>query len=51
MDNPMTSADYRRECNGDNPSIADVSKFASGQDVRSYGSSPSSPATPGKVGA
>ena len=51
MGNPSTSAEYSRDCNGDNPTIADVSKFASGQDVRSYGSSPSSPPAPGKPGA
>ena len=51
MGNPMTSADYSRECNGDNPSIKDVSGFATGKDVRSYGSSPSSDPTPAMPGA
>jgi len=51
MGNPMSSAQYDRECNGDNPSIKDVGSFASGEDVRSYGSSPSSAPAPAKPGA
>lgn len=47
---PMTSSQYDRTCNGDNPSIKDTG-LNSGSDVRSYGSSPSSDPTPGKVGA
>jgi len=51
MGNPMTSTQYGRECNGDNPPIKDVGSFANGADVRSYGSSPSSEPTPAKPGA
>lgn len=51
MGNPMTSAQYARECNGDNPSIADVSGFANGKDVRSFGSSPKSNPSPAMPGA
>jgi hypothetical protein len=47
---PMTGAGDR-DCMGDNPKIADVAGFATGQDVRSYGSSPSSNPTPDKPGA
>lgn len=39
-----------RDVQGDNPSIKDTG-LNSGSDVRSYGSSPSSNPTPGKVGA
>lgn len=48
---PGAMGNRGNEANGDNPSIPDVSGFATGKDVRSYGSSPSSNPTPGKVGA
>jgi hypothetical protein len=50
MGNPMTSAQYSRECNGDNPSIKDTD-LNSGPDVRSFGSSPKSNPNPGMPGA
>lgn len=37
--------------NGGNPVVPDVNAFASGKDVRCYGSSPTSNPTPGKTGA
>jgi hypothetical protein len=50
MGNPMTSAQYSRECNGDNPSIKDTG-LQSGADVRKFGSSPSSNPSPAMPGA
>lgn len=44
---PMTSDGYTAECNGDNPKIPDVSGFAMGKDMRSFGASPSSAPKPG----
>src|SRR4029078_1671737 len=51
LGNPMTSADYKTECNGSNPKIADVSAFATGKDVRSFGASPKNDPTPSMPGA
>ena len=48
---PFTSVNYTRDCNGDNPKIADVSGFAEGKDVRSFSASPKSNPTPAKPGA
>jgi hypothetical protein len=54
MGNPMTYKDYTRDCQGDNPKIADGIDFATGKDVRSYdgaGSARGSDATPAMPGA
>lgn len=40
-----------RECDGDNPKIADTISFANGKDMRSFGSSPKSNPTPSMPGA
>jgi hypothetical protein len=50
MGNPIPGIGDR-DCNGDNPTIAGISAFANGKDVRSYGPSPSAPPTPAKPGA
>lgn len=50
MGNPMTSAQYKRECNGDNPSIKDTG-LNSGSDRRVFNSTPSSDPSPAMPGA